>query len=70
MLVLGELLALQTMEDEEAAAFFDVGRATNAEERGVATRKERAAREDFISVLVSFEEELKKSDSALIVRFG
>jgi hypothetical protein len=70
MLVLGELLALQTMEDEEASAFFDVGRATNAEERGVATRKERAAREDFISVLVSFEEELKKSDSALIVRFG
>jgi hypothetical protein len=69
MLVLGELLALQTMEDEEAAAFFDVGRATNAEERGVATRKERAAREDFISV--SFEEEeLKKSDSALIVRCG
>lgn len=70
MLVLGELLALQTMEDEEASAFFDVGRATNAEERGVATRKERAAREDFISVLVSFEEELKKSDSALIVRCG
>ena len=70
MLVLGELLALQTMEDEEASAFFDVGRATNAEERGVATRKERAAREDFISVLVSFEEELKKSYSSWIVRFG